>query len=300
MPTKIVSKTYYNPEKTVFEMIVDAPKVAKKAHGGNFVILRLNEYGERFPLTIADYDREAGTITMVVMAIGKSTLELSLLNVGDEILDFVGPLGNPAHVKKYEHPVVLIGGGIGIAPIFPQAKEFKAAGNEIIIILGTRNKDLLFWQNKFETLTDKVIITTDDGTAGRKGLVTDVLKELLKERPLSHVIAIGPLIMMKFVALTTNGEGDLPKVPTTVSLNPIMIDGTGMCGGCRFNTLSGEIKFACVDGPDVDGHDVDFKNLMERNGRFKKVEKKRHDDFKHECKMAKITGEDLHGCEDED
>jgi ferredoxin/flavodoxin---NADP+ reductase len=301
MKTKIVSKKFLNPEKSVFEMVVEAPKIAKKAHGGNFVIVRLHEFGERFPLTVADYNRAQGTVSLVVMAIGKSTTELSMLEEGDYILDFVGPLGNKAHIQKYDHPVVLVGGGVGIAPIYPQAKEFKAVGNELIIILGARTKSLLFWQEKFESVADKVIVTTDDGSAGIKGLVTDVLKDILKNQPLSRVIAIGPLIMMKFVALTTNGKGDLPKVPTTVSLNPIMVDGTGMCGGCRFNTLSGKTKFACVDGPDVDGHDVDFGNLMNRNSRFKNVEKNRQEEFLHKCKIGLTPGKDRNeeqGCED--
>ena len=296
MGNEILSKKYLNPEKTVFEMVISAPAIAKKAHGGNFIILRLHEHGERFPLTVADYDREAGTITMVVMAIGKSTTELSRLNVGDEIMDFVGPLGNKAHIKKFDHPVVLVGGGIGIAPIYPQAKEFKAVGNKIIIILGSRNKDLLFWKEKFDALADEVIVTTDDGSAGRKGLVTDVLKELLKAKPLSLVIAIGPLIMMKFVALPTTGSGDLPKLPTTVSLNSIMVDGTGMCGSCRFNTLSGTTKFACVDGPDVDGHDVDFTNLMKRNSRFKNTEQERNEAYDHRCRAEiKLEKKQLEG-----
>ncbi|MHA1672635.1 MAG: sulfide/dihydroorotate dehydrogenase-like FAD/NAD-binding protein [Promethearchaeota archaeon] len=285
MGWKILEKKYLNPDQTLFELVIAAPDIAKKAKGGNFVILRLSEYGERFPLTVADYDREKGTITIVVMKTGKSTTELSMLKVGEEILDFVGPLGKCAHIDKYEHPVVLVGGGVGIAPIYPQAKELKDKGNKVIAILGARTKELVFWEEKFRALEVEVIITTDDGTHGQKGFVTDRLRELMEKQPLGRVIAIGPLIMMKFVALLTNGEKGLPKIPTTVSLNPIMVDGTGMCGGCRFLTLDGQIKFACVDGPDVDGHNVDYDNLMARNSRFQKVEIERKEEFDHKCRL---------------
>lgn len=223
------------------------------------------------------------------MKIGKSTTELSLMEPGEEILDFVGPLGKSAHIEKYEHPVVLVGGGVGIAPIFPQAKELKAIGNHVIVILGARTKDLLFWEDKFRQIVDEVIVTTDDGSYGKKGFVTDRLKELMENKPLSHVIAIGPIIMMKFVAKLTNGQGDLPKIPTTVSLNPIMVDGTGMCGGCRFLTLDGQAKFACVDGPDVDGHNVNFDNLIARNSRFQREEHERLEKFEHECKLLAMA-----------
>ena len=284
MGTKIVSKTFLNPDKTVFEMVVEAPLVAKKAKGGNFVILRIDETGERIPLTVADYDKEKGTITMVIMAVGKSTTQISKLEPGDEILDFIGPLGNKAHIKKFEHPVVFIGGGVGIAPCYPQAKEMKEEGNHVIAILSARTKNLLFWEDKFREFCDEVFITTDDGSLGMKGFGVDKLKQLMLEKPLSQVIAIGPMIMMKFVALLTNGKKDLPLIPTIVSLNTLMVDGTGMCGGCRFQTLHGETKFACVDGPDVDGHDVDFDNLLKRNTRFVRVEKIRLEKYNEECR----------------
>mgnify|MGYP002348488300 CR=1 FL=1 len=238
--TKVLKKRFLNENKTLFEIVVDAPQIAKKAHGGNFVMLRLSEKGERFPLTIADYDRAKGTISMVVLAIGKSTTELSLKEEGDEILDFVGPLGQDAHINNYENPVVVVGGGVGIAAIYPQAKELKEAGNYVISILGARNKNLLFWQKEFKPISDELIITTDDGSEGKKGTVVDALRELMQSKKIDRVIAIGPLIMMKFVAQLTNGKADLPKIDTTVSLNPIMVDGTGMCGGCRFQTLHGE------------------------------------------------------------
>lgn len=285
MGHKIISKTFLNPEHSVFELIIKAPQIAQKASGGNFLILRIDEKGERFPLTVADYNREEGTITMVVMAIGKSTTQLAKLEVGEEIMDLVGPLGKKAHIKKFPNPVVLVGGGVGIAPIYPQAKELKEAGNEIIIILGARTANLLFWKEKFDIIADEVIITTDDGTIGRKGLVTHVLEEIITSRPISQVIAIGPLIMMKFVALLTNGSKEgVPKVPTTVSLNTIMVDGTGMCGGCRFQQLDGGTKYACVDGPDVDGHNVDFDNLLKRNSRFLRVEKVRLSHYNEKCR----------------
>ncbi|MEA3350104.1 MAG: sulfide/dihydroorotate dehydrogenase-like FAD/NAD-binding protein [Chloroflexota bacterium] len=294
MVTKIRSKRFIGSDENLFELVVDAPFVANKARGGNFIILRIDETGERIPLTVADYDQKKGTITMVVMAVGKTTTQLSKLKAGDEIIDFVGPLGNKAHIKKYDHPIVFVGGGAGIAPIYPQVKEMKDAGNYVITILGARTKDLLFWEDRFQELSDEVIITTDDGSYGRKGVVTVPLKEILQTQTIDHVVAIGPLIMMKYVVLTTSGkDGELPRVPTTVSLNTIMVDGTGMCGGCRFQTMTGDIKFACVDGPDVDGHDVDFDNLMERNSRFIDFEKKRLDEYHEQCRAIQKHKESM-------
>ncbi len=287
MPYKILEKRELGKSGQVFEMVLNTPLIAKKSHAGNFILLRINETGERFPLTIADYDRENGTITIVFQVVGKSTKLLSHQQIGDEILDVVGPLGNPIHRVKYENPVVIIGGGIGIAPCYPQAKELKEAGNRIISIMGARNKELLFWREKMRSVSDELIICTDDGSEGIKGVVTEPLKEFLKREKLSIVIAIGPLIMMKYVALTTNGSGNLPKVKTFVSLNTIMIDGTGMCGGCRFSTVDGDIYFACVDGPDVDGHIVDFDNLLKRANRFLEQEKQSLESYDRECKALK-------------
>lgn len=284
MAYKILDKRELGNSGQVFEMVIETPLIAKKAYGGNFILLRINETGERFPLTIADYDRDKGTITIVVQVVGKSTKLLSHQNIGDEILDIVGPLGNRIHIEKYEHPIVIIGGGIGIAPCYPQAKELKEAGNKVITIIGARTKELLFWREKMRSVSDELIICTDDGSEGIKGVVTEPLKELLKRENISIVITIGPLIMMKFVALTTNGSGNLPKVKTYVSLNTIMIDGTGMCGGCRFSTVDGEIYFACVDGPDVDGHIVDFDNLLKRANRFLDQEKESAECYDRECK----------------
>jgi len=248
----------------ICEMVLATPLITKKAHAGNFIIIRINEVGERIPLTIADYNRNEGTITIVFQIVGKSTKLLATLNEGDELLDVVGPLGNKIHIKKYENPVVIIGGGVGIAPCYPQAKELKEAGNKIIFILGARNSELLFWKDKSQTVCDELIICTDDGSEGIKGVVTDPLKEIIKREAIDLVIAIGPMIMMKFVALTTEGKTGLPKIDTMVSLNTIMVDGTGMCGGCRFLTKEGNTYFACVDGPDVNGHTVDFDNLLQR------------------------------------
>ncbi|NHJ19623.1 MAG: sulfide/dihydroorotate dehydrogenase-like FAD/NAD-binding protein [Candidatus Lokiarchaeota archaeon] len=284
MPFEILEKTELGTSGTIFEMVVKTPLIAKKAYAGNFVLIRVNETGERIPLTIADYDREKGTITLVIQVVGKSTKLLCNQKVGDKILDVVGPLGNRIHVEKYEHPIVIIGGGIGIAPCYPQAKELKEAGNKIITILGARSRGLLIWKDRINSVSDELIITTDDGSEGIKGVVTDPLKEILKNKEISLVIAIGPLIMMKFVVMATNGSEGLPKVKTYVSLNTIMIDGTGMCGCCRFSTLEGDIKFACVDGPDVDGHIIDFDNLLKRANRFLDKEKYSLECYDDECR----------------
>jgi len=284
LPYEILEKIELGNSGIIFEMVLDTPLIAKKAYAGNFVLIRVNETGERIPLTIADYDREKGTITIVIQVVGKSTKLLCNQKIGDKILDVVGPLGNRIHIEKYEHPIVIIGGGIGIAPCYPQAKELKEAGNEIITILGARSKGLLIWKEKMKSVSDELIITTDDGSEGMKGVVTDPLKQIMHKRKISLVISIGPLVMMKYVALTTNGSGDLPKVKTFVSLNTIMIDGTGMCGCCRFATLDGGIQFACVDGPDVDGHIVDFDNLLKRANRFLEQEKHSLECYDEECR----------------
>ncbi|MFX1280114.1 MAG: sulfide/dihydroorotate dehydrogenase-like FAD/NAD-binding protein [Promethearchaeota archaeon] len=269
---------------TLFEMEIQAPLIAKKARAGNFVLIRINEKGERIPLTIADYDKLKGTITLVVQKVGKSTLLLSHQKKDDYILDVVGPLGNEIHVQKYEHPIIIIGGGVGIAPCYPQAKELKEVGNSIITILGARNKDLIFWREKIATISDRLIITTNDGSDGIKGFVTEPLREIIQNELISLVIAIGPLIMMKNVALLTSGIEELPRIKTSVSLNTIMIDGTGMCGGCRFPSKDGQIRFACVEGPDVDAHLVDFDVLLNREKRFTEFEKTSLELYKKECR----------------
>jgi len=285
LPYKILKKKQLDKSGILVEIDIHAPLIAKKANPGNFVLIRINEKGERFPLTIADFDRSQGRITLVFQIVGKSTLLLSHQEQGGELLDVVGPLGNEIQIKKYENPIVIIGGGVGIAPCYPQAKAFKEAGNSIISILGARTSDLIFWQDKMAALSDKLIITTNDGSEGLKGFVTVPLKDILAEEKISLVIAIGPLIMMKNVALMTSGIEGLPKIKTLVSLNTIMVDGTGMCGGCRFASKNGEIHFACVEGPDVDGHMVDFDILLNREKRFIDLEKKSYDLYKQECKV---------------
>jgi ferredoxin--NADP+ reductase len=284
LPYEIVEKVELGTSGTVFEMVVKTPLIAKKAYAGNFVLVRVNETGERLPLTIADYNRKKGTITLVIQIVGKTTKLLCKQEVGDSILDVVGPLGNRIQTKKYEHPVVIVGGGIGIAPCYPQAKELKEAGNTVITILGARTKGLLIWKDRINSVSDELIITTNDGSEGIMGVVTLPLIKILKEKEISLVIAIGPLIMMKFVVLTTSGSEGLPKVDTFVSLNTIMIDGTGMCGCCRFSTLDGDVQFACVDGPDVDGHIVDFDNLLKRADRFLEQEKYSLECYDEECR----------------
>lgn len=238
---------------------VAAPAVAKKAQPGQFVVVRIDEKGERIPLTIADWDRDEGSLTIVFMEVGTTTARLALLKAGDSIADFVGPLGLPAHIEKFG-TVVCVAGGVGAAPIAPIARALKQAGNKIISILGARSKDLLFWEDRLRSVSDQLIVTTDDGSYGRKGVVTEPLKELLEGgEKIDLVIAIGPVVMMKFCAKTTQPFG----VKTIVSLNPIMVDGTGMCGCCRVG-VGGETKFACVDGPDFDGHQVDWDLLLAR------------------------------------
>jgi len=292
MPYKILKKDQLGNSGTLFEMDLHAPLIAKKAFAGNFILIRVNEKGERIPLTIADYDAEKGILTIVFQVVGKSTKLLSNQHVNDDILDVVGPLGNRIHIEKHEFPVVVIGGGVGIAECYPQAKELKGAGNKIISIIGARTKDLLFWKEKMAAVSDRLIVCTNDGSEGIKGFVTKPLEELLRNEKISVVITIGPLLMMKNISLLTNGSNGLPKVKTYVSLNTIMIDGTGMCGGCRFSTHSGEILFACVDGPDIDGHLVDFDNLLNRAIRFISQEKKSLEQYDHECRaLEKSKGE---------
>ena len=237
---------------------VAAPVVAKKAKPGQFVVVRVDEKGERIPLTIADWDESEGSLSIVFMEVGTTTARLALLEVGSSIADFVGPLGLPTHIEKFG-TVVCVAGGVGAAPIAPIARALKNAGNKIISILGARSKNLLFWEDRLRSLSDQLIVTTDDGSYGRKGVVTEPLKELLASEKVDRVIAIGPSIMMKFCAKTTEPFG----IKTIVSLNPIMVDGTGMCGCCRV-AVGGETKFACVDGPDFDGHQVDWDLLFAR------------------------------------
>ncbi|MFH1287358.1 MAG: sulfide/dihydroorotate dehydrogenase-like FAD/NAD-binding protein [bacterium] len=263
---KILEKKKLGPKQHL--IVIEAKEVSKKAQAGQFFIFRIDKYGEKVPLTIADFDSKKGTITSIFQEVGKTTEKLAGLEEGDSILDFTGPLGTPIHVEKYG-TVVCIGGGIGIAPVYPQARLLKETGNKIISIIGARNGNLLFWRDKMKEVSDELHIVTDDGTEGECGFVTDVLSNLLKEKMhIDKVIAIGPLPMMKAVCKVTKPC----NIPTTVSLNAIMVDGTGMCGCCRV-TVGGRVRFACVDGPDFDGLTVDFDELSLRQGRFLEEEK---------------------------
>jgi len=237
---------------------IEAPQIAKKAKAGQFVILIANEYGERIPLTMADVDKEKGTITIIYMIVGKSTKLFSTLKVGDSYKDVVGPLGQPTHIEK-KGTVVCVGGGTGTAVLHPITRAMYQAGNRVIAIVGARNKDYIIMKEQMQKVSHELRICTDDGSEGRHGFVTEELKEILESEDVAEVVAIGPVPMMKFVSKLTKEY----SVPTTVSLNPIMIDGTGMCGGCRV-TIGGMTKFACVDGPEFDGHQVDFDGLMRR------------------------------------
>ena len=263
---KIVSKQVLNP--TVTKMEIEAPLIAKKAQPGQFIILRTDENGERIPLTVADYDREKGTVTIIFQIVGATTNQLNSFNEGDYIHDFVGPLGKPTETEGLKK-VAVVGGGVGCAIAFPIAKKLHEMGAEVHSVVGFRNKDLVILEDDFKYNSDVFKIMTDDGSYGEKGLVTNALEELIKEgNQYDEVITIGPLIMMKFVCQLTKKY----DVKTIVSMNPIMIDGTGMCGGCRL-TVGGETKFACVDGPDFDGHLVDFDEAMKRGQMYKEFER---------------------------
>ena len=249
-------------------MEVKAPLVARRAEPGQFIILRIDEFGERVPFTIADFNRQDGTVTIIVQAVGKTTKELAKLEKGDEILDFAGPLGVPTKLDGIKKAAV-IGGGLGTAIAYPQAKKLHTLGADVTVIAGFRNSDFVILKEELEEVSDNLIITTDDGSNGTKGFVTDKLKELLDSgNEFDEVIAIGPLVMMRAVCNLTKEYG----IPTTVSMNPVMIDGTGMCGGCRV-VVDGETKFACVDGPDFDGHKIDWESALNRQNMYKTQEK---------------------------
>ena len=270
---------------TVMLMEIEAPRVAKKAEAGQFVIFRIDEKGERVPLTIADYDREKGTVTIIFQLVGASTMRLAKLNEGDVILDFAGPLGLATHIEPTVRRACVVGGGVGCAIAYPQAKALFNAGVEVDMIAGFRSKDIVILEEEMRAVTENLYLTTDDGSYGEKGFVTDKLKSLIEAgNQYDLVIAIGPVVMMKFVCAVTR----LFEVKTLVSLNPIMVDGTGMCGGCRV-TVGGQTQFACVDGPDFDGHQVDFDELMRRNSYYKEHETAAKD---HICRL---TGGVAHG-----
>lgn len=267
---EIINKKNLTKEIKAFDIY--CPDIARKCLPGNFVILMVHEYGERIPLTINDWDRKKGTIRIIVQEIGRTTKELGKMDVGDAVLNLVGPLGHPSKID-YFGKVVCIGGGVGTAVIYPVVKALKEKGNEIITIVGARTKEMLILEKELIDVSTSLRITTDDGSYGKKGFVTDELKEILSTTDIDRVIAIGPLMMMKKVSEITKQK----LIPTIVSLNPVMIDGTGMCGGCRVR-VGNEIKFACVDGPEFDGHEVDFDELIHRNNRFMEEEK-------HSCKL---------------
>ena len=274
---KILRKRELNSQVTL--MVIDAPLIAKKALAGQFIIFRIYEKGERVPLTVADYDRDAGTVTIIFQKVGRSTMLLGELNEGDYILDVVGPLGVPTEIPEGAKKVAVIGGGVGCAIAYPQAKALYNAGVEVDVIAGFRNKDIVILEDEMRAVSKNLYVTTDDGSYGTKGFVTDKLKELIDAgNKYDCVIAIGPVPMMKFVCAVTKPYG----IKTIVSLNPIMIDGTGMCGGCRVR-VGGKIKYACVDGPDFDGHEVDFDELMHRNSAYR--EQEQHD-REHICRIT--------------
>lgn len=274
---KILTKKILNPTVTLME--VDAPMIAKKAEPGQFIILRVDAEGERIPLTIADFDREKGTITIIFQIVGATTEKLNHLEEGEFIHDFVGPLGVPSHTEGLKK-VAVVGGGVGCAIAYPIAKKLHHLGAEVHSIVGFRNKDLVILEGEFKAASDVMKLMTDDGSHGEKGLVTNALEELIKAgNQYDEVIAIGPLVMMKFVCKLTKEYG----IKTVVSMNPIMIDGTGMCGGCRL-TVGGETKFACVDGPDFDGHLVDFDEAMERGTMYKEFETRKREEV---CNLYK-------------
>ena len=281
---KIITKKELNPTVTLME--IEAPRVAKKAEPGQFIILRVTENGERIPLTIADFDREKGTVTIIFQIVGATTEELNHKKEGEYICDFVGPLGKATHTEGLKK-VAVVGGGVGCAIAFPVAKKLHQLGVEVHSVVGFRNKDLVILEDEFKNASSKFVLMSDDGSAGKKGLVTDALKELIESgEKYDEVITIGPLIMMKFVCALTKEYG----IKTVASMNPVMIDGTGMCGGCRL-TVGGETKFACVDGPEFDGHLIDFDEAMARSTMYKPFETKKHEET---CNLFKM-GDEING-----
>ena len=275
MGYKILDKIELCPNQ--YELKIDAPFVTRNAQAGQFIIFRVEANGERVPITIADVDREKGILTVVFMAVGYSTKKLAQLEIGDEILDVVGPLGKPTDIEKYG-TVVCVAGGYGAAPCYLISKAFYDAGNKVHMIMGARNKDLLFWQDKMAKACDKLHIATDDGSLGHKGFVTEVLADIMSKEKIDYVIAVGPMPMMRAVANLTKEK----NIKTEASMNPIMIDGTGMCGACRV-TVGGEVKFACIDGPDFDAHKIDFDEVINRTKIYKDEERRRSEN----CNLLK-------------
>ena len=277
MGYKILSKKEICPNQ--YEITIDAPYVVRNAKAGQFIIFRVEQDGERVPLTIADIDKEKGELTLVFMAVGYSTKKLAQLNVGDELVDIVGPLGKPTDIKKYG-TVVCVAGGYGAAPCYLISKALKEAGNKVYMISGARTKDLLFWEDKMKTASTELYLTTDDGSYGIKGFGTTVLQEIIDREKVDYVIAVGPMPMMRAVAELTRDKG----IYTEASMNPIMVDGTGMCGACRV-TVGGQTKFACVDGPDFDAHKIDFDEVINRTRIYKDQERNRCES----CNLLKMA-----------
>ena len=275
MGYKILSKKEICPNQ--YEITIDAPYVVRNAKAGQFIILRAEENGERIPLTIADVDKEKGILTFVFMAVGYTTKKLAALEVGEELVDLVGPLGKPTHIENYG-TVVCVAGGYGAAPCYLIAKAFKEAGNKVYMIMGARTKELIFWQDKMKNACTELFITTDNGSLGIKGFGTTVLEDIMNREKVDYVIAVGPMPMMRAVANITKDSG----IKTEASMNPIMVDGTGMCGACRL-TVGGEVKFACVDGPDFDAHKIDFDEVINRTRIYKDEERKRSEN----CNLLK-------------
>ena len=277
MGYRILSKKEICPNQ--YEITIDAPYIVRNAKAGQFIIFRAGENDERVPLTIADVNKEKGELTLVFMAVGYSTKKLAALGVGEEIADIVGPLGQPTHVKNYG-TVVCLAGGYGAAPCYLIAKAFKDAGNKVYMIMGARNKDLIFWADKMKDACTELFITTDDGSMGEQGFVTGVLERIMGQEKVDYAIAVGPMPMMRAVAEMTRGKG----IYTEASMNPIMVDGTGMCGACRV-TVGGEVKFACVDGPDFDAHKIDFDEVINRTRIYKDQERRRSEN----CNLLKMA-----------
>ena len=276
---RIVSKEVYSPVTYMWE--VEAPDVARAARPGHFLMVRMNEAGERIPLTVADFDRQRGTVTVVIQAVGKSTREMMQLEAGELVRDFIGPLGEASHIQR-RSKVVLVGGGLGVAPVYPQLRAYKEMGSRTVSIIGFRSRDLVFWEDRFRRYSDEMHIATDDGSYGVKGLVSQVLQQVLeRQRDVEEVVAIGPLPMMRACCDVSRPFG----VRTMVSLNSIMVDGTGMCGSCRV-TVGGKLRFACVDGPDFDGHEVDFDELLLRQRRFRQEEQESLARFEEACRLV--------------
>jgi len=280
---RIVKKEVYSPVTYMWE--VEAPDVAQAAQPGHFLMVRMDEEGERIPLTVADFDRQRGTVTVVIQAVGKSTRQMMRLEAGDRLRDVIGPLGEASHIEP-RAKVILVGGGLGVAPVYPQLRAYKSCGSTTLSLLGFRTQALVFWEERFRAYSDELHLATDDGSSGHKGLVSQVLQRLLEQqhRDAQEVVAIGPLPMMQACCEVTRPFG----VRTLVSLNAIMVDGTGMCGSCRV-TVGGKLRFACVDGPDFDGHQVDFAELLRRQRRFQREERESLQRYEEDCRLTGRT-----------